>query len=60
MKTYYRTCPACGANLDPGEICRCKQKKEPGDASPSPMPGKPTASIAAFPDDVNPPEKEET
>lgn len=24
----YRTCPFCGANLDPGERCDC-QKKEP-------------------------------
>ena len=21
MSHYYRTCPGCGANLDPGEIC---------------------------------------
>lgn len=21
--SYYRTCPHCGANLDPGEICDC-------------------------------------
>lgn len=21
MSRYYRTCPECGANLDPGEIC---------------------------------------
>lgn len=25
---YYRTCPTCGANLDPGEICEdCKEKE---------------------------------
>lgn len=23
---YFRTCPYCGANLDPGEICTCRQK----------------------------------
>lgn len=23
MKTYYRTCEFCGANLDPGESCDC-------------------------------------
>ena len=21
--SYYRTCPRCGANLDPGERCDC-------------------------------------
>lgn len=21
--SYYRTCPHCGDNLDPGEVCRC-------------------------------------
>ena len=25
MSTYYRTCPDCGCNLDPGEICDCKK-----------------------------------
>lgn len=23
--SYYRTCPDCGAHLDPGEICDCKE-----------------------------------
>ncbi len=22
----YRTCPACGSNNDPGEICECSQR----------------------------------
>ena len=22
--TYYKTCPSCGANLDPGEHCDCE------------------------------------
>ena len=22
----YKTCPYCGANLDPGEICDCEEK----------------------------------
>lgn len=26
--TYYRTCPRCGSNLDPGERCTCQDKKE--------------------------------
>jgi len=25
---YYKTCPACGANLDPGEICDCQDPAE--------------------------------
>lgn len=24
---YYIPCPACGANLDPGEECDCKNEK---------------------------------
>lgn len=24
----YRTCPICGAHLDPGEQCDCQDKKE--------------------------------
>ncbi len=23
--SYYRTCPLCGASLDPGERCTCQQ-----------------------------------
>lgn len=25
---YYRTCPLCGAALDPGERCDCQDKEE--------------------------------
>ncbi len=25
----YRTCPFCGANLDPGERCDCQEEKRP-------------------------------
>ena len=33
--SYYRTCPHCGSNLDPSEICDCQAKKEaaPGAAN---------------------------
>lgn len=24
---YYNKCPECGANLDPGEHCDCKEEK---------------------------------
>lgn len=26
---YYKTCPDCGANLDPGEICDCNPNNPP-------------------------------
>ena len=25
---YYRTCPLCRSNLDPGEVCDCQKEKE--------------------------------
>ena len=27
--SYYKTCPHCGAHLDPGERCDCKDEKKP-------------------------------
>lgn len=27
--SYYKTCPHCGANLDPGEVCDCREKEKP-------------------------------
>lgn len=27
--SYYRTCPTCGAALDPGERCDCTEKAAP-------------------------------
>lgn len=36
--SYYRTCPDCGANLDPGERCDChddnEDKEDKEDADP--------------------------
>ena len=26
-KTYYKECPFCGANLDPGEKCQCQEQE---------------------------------
>ena len=26
--SFYRTCPHCGAALDPGEVCDCRDKEE--------------------------------
>ena len=25
---FYRTCPKCGGNLDPGEKCDCEERAE--------------------------------
>ena len=27
-RTYFRRCPDCGCNLDPGEICTCNNRKQ--------------------------------
>lgn len=27
--SYFRTCPRCGAHLDPGEICECWKEDTP-------------------------------
>lgn len=32
---YYRPCPECGLNLDPGEICECRKEKTATDAGTS-------------------------
>lgn len=29
--TYFRTCPICGANLDPGEKCTCTAELKGGE-----------------------------
>ena len=31
--SYYRTCPYCGVNLDPGERCDCRDEKTAADAA---------------------------
>ena len=28
MGRYYNECPVCGAHLDPGEPCDCKDERE--------------------------------
>ena len=30
---YYKPCPLCGAALDPGEICDCRDKETALDAT---------------------------
>lgn len=27
--SYYHVCPHCGAHLDPGEVCDCREKEKP-------------------------------
>lgn len=34
--SYYRTCPSCGAALDPGEQCDCKEQSAPERAAALP------------------------
>lgn len=43
-----RTCPDCGANLDPGEICDCRNV--PQDANAENKKATMPASIAATPE----------
>lgn len=31
--SYYKVCPCCGCNLDPGERCDCKEKAVISDAN---------------------------
>lgn len=28
MKQYFETCSRCGAHLDPGETCDCRESEE--------------------------------
>ena len=48
---YYRICPNCAANLDPGERCDCQDKKR--EAAPlqreRPQAKTPTVSLAEPP-----------
>lgn len=32
--SYYKTCPLCGATLDPGEVCACSKGKPMRELSP--------------------------
>ena len=51
---YYKTCPACGAHLDPGEKCECNGKGLPrGNGNSPEKNGSSTASIVSHkPGDV--------
>lgn len=31
---YFRPCPDCGANLDPGEACGCRSKRAKKETAP--------------------------
>ena len=33
LRKCYHTCPSCGANLDPGEQCDCRQAGKEDDPS---------------------------
>lgn len=34
---FYRQCPFCGANLDPGENCDCGRKEAPAERQKDPL-----------------------
>ena len=34
--SYYKVCPDCGCNLDPGERCDCKRQEERLERVPDP------------------------
>lgn len=34
----YKTCPYCGANLDPGEPCDCRDNTKGRSSEPEPVP----------------------
>lgn len=44
---YYRTCPNCGANLDPGERCDCQDKKEAAPGATNTQDGKAEQGLTA-------------
>lgn len=41
---YYKTCPECGAHLDPGERCDCTLHISEHKKSPLPTPAKATGN----------------
>lgn len=48
-----RRCPCCGSNIDPGEICDCKENAAPRDANTESGETKTTsASIAEIKENV--------
>ncbi len=53
---YFNKCPDCGANLDPGEKCECKEKGLPRGNEESPNDGGSSTStiISQKSDDVKP------
>lgn len=38
--SYFRTCPHCGAHLDPGEVCDCQCKEEAAQGAANALNGK--------------------
>ena len=48
--SYFRTCPHCGAALDPGERCDCEEQatkaREEGNANEQSTEGRETAAKA--------------
>lgn len=38
--SYFHTCPHCGANLDPGEVCDCRDKERAAQGAANTQDGK--------------------
>lgn len=52
----YKTCPDCGAHLDPGERCDCRSKKETAPLQRErPQANNPTSSLSRTNPKVKPP-----
>ena len=38
--SYFKACPHCGANLDPGEVCDCRDKERAAQGAANTQDGK--------------------
>lgn len=47
--SFYKTCPHCGANLDPGESCDCQAKEEAAQDAANIQDGKAEQNLTTVP-----------
>lgn len=38
--SYFKVCPHCGAHLDPGEVCDCRDEEEAAQGATNALDGK--------------------